>query len=82
MLISILPFFTERQHYFQGNKMNEQELNEHRGKQDQSFSGESIGRLRKLIPGIEYYELDGAAHLAHYEFPDRINPLLVDFFKR
>lgn len=52
------------------------------GKQDQSISGESIGRLRKLIPEIEYHELDGAAHLAHYEFPDRINPLLVAFFKR
>ena len=62
--------------------MNKLELNKHRGKQDQIISGESIGRLRKLIPGIDYHELDGAAHLAHYEFPDRINPLLVDFFKR
>ncbi len=36
-------------------------------------------RLRDLFPEIEYHELEGAGHLAHYEFPDRINPLLIRF---
>ena len=39
-------------------------------------------RLRDLLPDIEYHELEGAAHLAHYEFPDRINPILIDFLTR
>lgn len=40
---------------------------------------DAMRRLRDLFPGIEYHELEGAAHLAHYEFPDRINPILIRF---
>lgn len=43
---------------------------------------DSMRRLRDLIPDIEYHELEGAAHLAHYEFPERINPILIDFLTR
>ena len=49
------------------------------GCQDQSISGESMQRLRALIPEIEYHEIEQAAHLAHYEFPERINPILIKF---
>jgi pimeloyl-ACP methyl ester carboxylesterase len=38
-----------------------------------------MARLRDLLSGVEYHELQRAAHLAHYELPDRINPLLVRF---
>jgi pimeloyl-ACP methyl ester carboxylesterase len=51
------------------------------GKQDKSISGESMRRLRELVPTIEYHEFENAAHLAHYEFPERINPVLIKFFK-
>ena len=51
------------------------------GKQDQSISGQSMGRLRELIPAIKYYEIENARHLAHYEFPEKINPILTNFFK-
>jgi len=40
---------------------------------------DSVRRLRDLIPDIEYHELEGARHLAHYEFPERINPILIKF---
>ena len=43
---------------------------------------DSMRRLRDLIPDIEYHELEGAKHLAHYEFPDRINPILFNFLTR
>lgn len=36
-------------------------------------------RLRDLLPGIEYHEVDAAGHLAHYELPDRVNPILIRF---
>lgn len=49
------------------------------GRQDQSISGESMKRLRSLIPEIEYHEIENAAHLVHYEFPERINPILIKF---
>ncbi len=52
------------------------------GKQDQSISGESMSKLRELIPTIEYHEFENAAHLAHYEFPERLNPVLINFFKK
>ncbi len=52
------------------------------GKQDRSISEQSMSRLRKLVPSIEYHELENAGHLAHHEFPERINPLLIDFFRR
>lgn len=42
----------------------------------------SIRRLRDLIPDIEYHELEGAKHLAHYEYPDRVNPILIEFLTR
>lgn len=51
------------------------------GKQDQVISGESMSRLRKLIPVIKYHEIENAGHLAHYETPEKINPILIKFFK-
>ena len=52
------------------------------GQQDRSISAESMARLRELIPAIEYHEFENASHLAHYEFPARINPVLIKFFKK
>lgn len=49
------------------------------GTMDQKLPRESMIRLQQLIPGIESHEVDGAGHLAHYEFPDRVNPLLIRF---
>jgi pimeloyl-ACP methyl ester carboxylesterase len=49
------------------------------GTLDQKLSGDSMRRLRDLLPGIEYHEFEGAGHLAHYEFPDRVNPPLIRF---
>jgi pimeloyl-ACP methyl ester carboxylesterase len=28
------------------------------------------------------HEIEGASHLAHYEYPERINPILIDFLTR
>ncbi|WP_158981836.1 alpha/beta fold hydrolase [Parasedimentitalea maritima] len=49
------------------------------GDQDQSISRHSISHLRDLVPKCDYSELQGAAHLMHVEFPERINPLVVEF---
>ena len=49
------------------------------GSLDKRIPGDSMRRLRDLLPGIEYHQLEGAGHLAHYEFPDRINPPLIRF---
>lgn len=49
------------------------------GTLDRRIPGDSMVRLRDLLPEVEYHEIEGAGHLAHYEFADRINPLLVRF---
>jgi len=49
------------------------------GTLDQKIARESMSRLRELLPDIEYHEIEGAGHLAHYEFPDQMNPLLTRF---
>jgi pimeloyl-ACP methyl ester carboxylesterase len=33
-----------------------------------------MGRLRDLLPDIEYHEIEVASHLAHHEYPERITP--------
>lgn len=52
------------------------------GKNDRSISGESMVALRRQLPAVDYHELDHAAHLGHYEFPEQINSLLIEFFRK
>ena len=52
------------------------------GTEDKLILEDSMRRLRDLFPGLEYHEIDGASHLAHYEFPERINPILIRFLTR
>ena len=49
------------------------------GTQDHKISRASMTRLRTLLPEIEFHEIEGAGHLAHYEAPDQVNPLLTRF---
>lgn len=49
------------------------------GTQDRKIPPESMLRLRNLLPEIDYHEIEGAGHLAHYEAPDQVNPLLTRF---
>lgn len=49
------------------------------GSLDQKLPRESMSRLRDLIPDIEDHQIEGAGHLAHYEFANLGNPLLIRF---
>jgi pimeloyl-ACP methyl ester carboxylesterase len=49
------------------------------GTEDKLILEDSMDRLRKLLPDIEYHGIAGASHLAHYEYPERINPILIRF---
>lgn len=50
------------------------------GDKDVANTKETMERLQKLIPRIQFHEIGNAGHLAHYEFPEKINPLLINFF--
>lgn len=49
------------------------------GTADRKIPMESIARLRRLLSSIEYRDIEGAGHLAHYEFPETVNPVLTGF---
>jgi hypothetical protein len=46
------------------------------------WSGESMSRLRAQIPEIEFHEVKSGGHLAHYEFSEQINLLLINFLTK
>jgi pimeloyl-ACP methyl ester carboxylesterase len=50
------------------------------GENDKSIPRKSMEKLRRAIPNIEYHEIKQASHLAHYEFPEEINKILIKFF--
>ena len=51
-----------------------------RGKEDQTISLEDINLLREMIPDHEFQAIEDAGHIPHYEHPEVVNPLLVQFF--
>jgi len=51
------------------------------GKEDQTISPGEIAMLRKALPDHEFHAIDEAGHLPHYERPEVVNPLLIEFLE-
>lgn len=52
------------------------------GKEDEGVPVETSDLVRQMIPQAEYHEIEEAAHLPHYERPEVVNPILLEFLKR
>ncbi len=52
------------------------------GREDQVVPFELSRKVIELIPNIEFYPIDDAAHIPHYECPETVNPLLIEFLRR
>jgi pimeloyl-ACP methyl ester carboxylesterase len=52
------------------------------GREDQTVPFTNSKRVRELLPQVEFHPIDGAGHIPHYELPDVVNPLLIDFLSR
>jgi pimeloyl-ACP methyl ester carboxylesterase len=52
------------------------------GREDRVVPFELNKRVQELIPHIEFHPIDAAAHTPHYERPQDVNPLLIDFLSR
>jgi len=52
------------------------------GKQDHTTPFADNILLRKVMPEVEFYPIDRAGHIPHYECPDRVNPILFRFLKK
>jgi len=51
------------------------------GREDQTIATSDIEIVRTAIPGVEFQSVDEAGHLPHYEQPDTVNPLLIEFLR-
>jgi len=51
------------------------------GKKDKAMPYKLHEKVIDNIPNIKFYGIDGAGHASPYEFPEKVNPVLLDFFK-
>ncbi len=52
------------------------------GEFDKSIPSQSLSLLQQRLPHLHYHIIPHAAHLAHYERPELLNPLLIEFLRR
>lgn len=49
------------------------------GKEDQTVPYRHAARFMNLVPTAQFHPIDQARHIPHFERPDVVNPLLVNF---
>ena len=52
------------------------------GKADRDVPFALIEPVRRAIPQAEFHAIDDAAHIPHYEHPEVVNPIVIDFLRR
>ncbi len=52
------------------------------GKQDKTVPFEDSILLRNAIPHAEFHAIENCGHLAHYERPEIVNPILLEFLQK
>jgi len=52
------------------------------GKQDKTVPFEDSMLLRQAIPTVKFHAIENCGHLPHYERPDEVNPILLEFLKK
>jgi pimeloyl-ACP methyl ester carboxylesterase len=52
------------------------------GRDDPTVPFEHSGPLRKAIPAIEFHAIEHCGHTPHYEKPEEVNPILLEFLRK
>ncbi|MCW5875769.1 MAG: alpha/beta fold hydrolase [Anaerolineales bacterium] len=52
------------------------------GEHDQTVPFSHHGTFQQLVPRAEFHAISEAGHLPHFERPDLVNPLLIEFLTR
>jgi pimeloyl-ACP methyl ester carboxylesterase len=52
------------------------------GEEDKTVPFKHSRNLIELIPQMEFHPVPGAGHIPHYEKPEIVNPILIDFLER
>jgi len=51
------------------------------GTADRVIMADSIANIKNAMPSVAYHEIEGGGHLVHYENPEPVNKILVNFLK-
>jgi pimeloyl-ACP methyl ester carboxylesterase len=51
------------------------------GRDDKTVPFEHNDDLRTAIPQAEFHVVDNCGHIPHYEKPDEVNPILLEFLE-
>lgn len=51
------------------------------GRQDHTVPFEHSDVLRAVIPQLEFHAIENCGHIPHYEKPEEVNPLLLNFLR-
>jgi len=52
------------------------------GRKDTTVPFSHSARLRNAIPNIEFHVIENCGHIPHYEKPDEVNPILLEFLRK
>ncbi len=52
------------------------------GTRDRAVPFHTNNKVREAIPQIEFHAIDGVGHVPHYECPNVVNPIILDFLSR
>jgi pimeloyl-ACP methyl ester carboxylesterase len=52
------------------------------GKEDKTVPFENSGLLMKALPHAEFHAIENCGHIPHYEKPEIINPILLEFLSK
>ncbi len=52
------------------------------GTADKVIMTDSVANIKNAMPSVVYHEIEGGGHLVHYENPEPVNKILVNFLKK
>jgi pimeloyl-ACP methyl ester carboxylesterase len=52
------------------------------GRNDATVPFEHSQKLREVLPAIEFHVIENCGHIPHYERPEEVNPLLLEFLRQ
>jgi pimeloyl-ACP methyl ester carboxylesterase len=52
------------------------------GRNDTTVPFEHSNDLRAALPNAEFHVIENCGHIPHYEKPEEVNPILLDFLKK
>ncbi len=51
------------------------------GRKDRTVPFEYSDTLRAVLPNVEFHIIENCGHIPHYERPDEVNPILLEFLR-